>query len=76
MSLLDYTDRLAHFVEVRCLRVGRKWPADGQNGAALLHFQHEVGIAVLFIVSLVAFTISLVEFAREVRIALNQFDHY
>lgn len=44
--------------------------------AALLRFQHEVGVAILFIVSLVAFTISLVEFAREVRIALNEFDHY
>lgn len=44
--------------------------------AALLHFQHEIGVAVLFIVSLAAFTISLVEFAREVRIALNEFDHH
>jgi uncharacterized membrane protein YbhN (UPF0104 family) len=44
--------------------------------AALLHVQHEVGVAVIFILSLVAFTISLVEFAREVRIALNEFDHY
>jgi hypothetical protein len=44
--------------------------------SALLHFQHEVGVAILFIVSLVAFTVSLVEFAREVRIALNELDHY
>ena len=44
--------------------------------SALLHFQHEVGVAVLFIVSLVAFTVSLVEFAREVTIALNELDHY
>jgi len=44
--------------------------------SALLHFQHEVGVAILFIVSLVAFAVSLVEFAREVRIALNELDHY
>jgi Protein of unknown function (DUF2721) len=44
--------------------------------SALLHFQHEIGVAVLFIVSLVAFTVALVEFAREVRIALNELDHY
>jgi uncharacterized membrane protein YbhN (UPF0104 family) len=44
--------------------------------SALLHFQHEVGVAILFIVSLVAFTVSLVEFAREVRISLNELDHY
>jgi hypothetical protein len=35
---------------------------------ALLHIQHEVGVAILFIAALLAFTISLVEFAREVRI--------
>ena len=34
--------------------------------SALLHIQHEIGVAILFIVALVAFTISLVEFAREV----------
>jgi hypothetical protein len=27
-------------------------------------------------VSLAAFTVSLIEFAREVRIALSEFDHY
>ncbi len=43
---------------------------------ALLHVQHEVGVAILFIVALVAFTISLVEFARKVRISLNELDHY
>ena len=30
----------------------------------------------LFMISLGAFTVSLVEFAREVRIALSEFDHY
>jgi hypothetical protein len=29
-----------------------------------------------FITSLAAFTLSLVDFAREVRIALSEFDHY
>ena len=43
---------------------------------ALLQIEHEHGVAVLFIIALGAFTISLVEFAREVRIALSEFDHY
>jgi len=44
--------------------------------SALMQIQHEVGVAILFIVALAAFTNSLVEFAREVRIALNELDHY
>ena len=44
--------------------------------SALMNIQHEVGVAVLFIVALFAFTVSLVEFAREVRISLNEMDHY
>ena len=44
--------------------------------SALLQIRHEFGVAILFIVALVAFTISLVEFAREVRIALNELDHH
>ena len=44
--------------------------------SALLNIQHEVGVAVLFIVALLAFTISLVQFAREVRISLNEMDHH
>jgi hypothetical protein len=43
---------------------------------ALLKFRHERGVAILFMVSLGAFTISLVDFAREVRIALSEFDHF
>ena len=35
-----------------------------------------VGVAIFFLISLGAFTISLVDFAREVRIALSEFDHY
>jgi hypothetical protein len=44
--------------------------------SALLGIEHERGVAVLFITSLAAFTLSLVDFAREVRIALSEFDHY
>jgi hypothetical protein len=44
--------------------------------SALLQIQHERGVAILFTVSLGAFTVSLVDFAREVRIALSEFDHY
>jgi hypothetical protein len=47
-------------------------------GASDTCFQlaHERGVAILFIVSLTAFTVSLVDFAREVRIALSEFDHF
>jgi hypothetical protein len=44
--------------------------------SALLHIEHERGVAILFITSLGAFTFSLFDFAREVRIALSEFDHY
>jgi hypothetical protein len=44
--------------------------------SALLGIEHERGVAVLFITSLAAFTLALVDFAREVRIALSEFDHY
>jgi Protein of unknown function (DUF2721) len=44
--------------------------------SALLRFRHERGVAILFMVALSAFTVSLVDFAREVRIALSEFDHY
>ena len=43
---------------------------------ALLQIQHERGVAIFFMISLGAFTISLVDFAREVRIALSEYDHY
>jgi hypothetical protein len=43
---------------------------------ALLQFRHERGVAILFMVALGAFTVSLVDFAREVRIALSEFDHH
>ena len=44
--------------------------------SAFFGIQHERGVALLFIVSLIAFTISLIDFAREVRIAVNEFDHH
>jgi Protein of unknown function (DUF2721) len=44
--------------------------------SAFLQVQHERGVAVLFIVSVVAFPLSLVDFAREVRMALSEFDHH
>jgi hypothetical protein len=43
---------------------------------AFLQLQHERGVAIFFMFSLGAFTMSLVDFAREVRIALSEFDHY
>ena len=44
--------------------------------SAFFHIQHERGVAVLFMISLGAFAISLIDFAREVRIAVSEFDHY
>jgi hypothetical protein len=43
---------------------------------AFFQLQHERGVALFFMISLGAFTISLVDFAREVRIALSEFDHH
>ena len=44
--------------------------------SAFFQIQHEPGVAILFVASLAAFTVSLVDFAREVRIALSEFDHH
>jgi Protein of unknown function (DUF2721) len=44
--------------------------------SAFFSIQHERGVAILFMVALAAFSVSLVDFAREVRIALSEFDHY
>jgi hypothetical protein len=43
---------------------------------ALFQVQHERGVAIFFLISLGAFTISLIDFAREVRIALSEYDHH
>jgi hypothetical protein len=44
--------------------------------SAFFQIQHEVGVAVLFMISLSAFTLSLIDFAREVRIAVSELDHH
>ncbi|AMA57537.1 DUF2721 domain-containing protein [Bradyrhizobium sp. CCGE-LA001] len=44
--------------------------------SAFFQIQHERGVAILFIISIAAFIVSLVDFAREVRIALSEFDHH
>lgn len=42
--------------------------------SAFLHIEHEYGVAVLFISALVMFCVSLIDLAREVRIALHDND--
>lgn len=44
--------------------------------SAFFQIQHERGVAILFMLSLAGFVVSLVDFAREVRIALSELDHY
>ena len=43
---------------------------------AFLHVAHEYGVAVLFIVAIGFFCVSLVDLARETRIALHDFDYH
>jgi hypothetical protein len=43
---------------------------------AFFKVEHERGVAGLFMVALGAFAVSLFDFAREVRIALNETDHH
>ena len=43
---------------------------------AFFNFQHEYGVAVLFVVALGFFTMALMDLAREARIALHEIDHY
>ncbi|MDA9532423.1 MULTISPECIES: DUF2721 domain-containing protein [unclassified Bradyrhizobium] len=44
--------------------------------SAFFEIRHERGVAILFVISVSVFIVSLMDFAREVRIALNEFDHY
>lgn len=44
--------------------------------SAMLRMAHEYGVAILFIVALVFFILSLVDLAREPRITLHDFDHH
>ncbi|MGZ5836098.1 MAG: DUF2721 domain-containing protein, partial [Xanthobacteraceae bacterium] len=42
--------------------------------SAFLRFEHERGVEILFIVALAALIVSLVDFARETRIAIRDID--
>jgi len=44
--------------------------------SAYFNVAHEYGVGVLFILALAFFTVSLVNLARETRIALHELDHY
>jgi hypothetical protein len=44
--------------------------------SAFFGIEHERGIAILFILTLGFFAASLINFARETRIALHEFDYY
>jgi hypothetical protein len=43
--------------------------------SALLHLTHEYGVAILFIIALGFFLLSVIDFARETRMALHDLDH-
>ncbi len=42
--------------------------------SAMLHFAHEYGVAILFMLAMLMFCVSLVDLARETRIALHDND--
>jgi Protein of unknown function (DUF2721) len=44
--------------------------------SAFFGFRHELGVAVMFVITLGLLGAALFTLAREVRIALNEFDHY
>jgi hypothetical protein len=44
--------------------------------SAMLHLQHEYGVAIFFTIALTFFFLALVDLARETRIALHDFDHH
>jgi hypothetical protein len=44
--------------------------------SALVGIRHEYGVAVLFICALACFTVSLIELAREIRMALHEYDYF
>ena len=44
--------------------------------SAMLHMAHEYVVAILFVVALAFFTLSLIYLARETRIALHDLDHH
>jgi len=45
------------------------------SASAFFDIQHERGVAIRLVASLAAFTVHLVDIARELRIALSEFDH-
>lgn len=45
-------------------------------GIALFDLPHEYGVAILFVVALGAFTISLINLAREIYLAVMDFEHF
>ncbi|UGY13043.1 DUF2721 domain-containing protein [Bradyrhizobium septentrionale] len=44
--------------------------------SAYYRFQHEYGVAILFVVALAAFILSLINLVRETRISLHEYDLY
>ena len=44
--------------------------------SAMLHFAHEYGVALLFVLALTFFLLSLINLVRETNIALHEFDHH
>ena len=44
--------------------------------SAFFEMQHEYGVALLFVVALSFFTLSLVDLVREARISLHDIGHY
>lgn len=44
--------------------------------SAMLHLAHEYGVAILFIVALGFFLVSLIDLARETSMALSDLDHH
>jgi hypothetical protein len=42
----------------------------------LLGLQHQVGSAILFVFTQVLFAFALVDFARELRISMSDYDNY
>lgn len=45
-------------------------------GTAYFNFRHEYGVALLFVLALITFMMSLINLARENRIALHDYDHF
>lgn len=45
-------------------------------GIAFFNLPHEYGVGLLFVVALGAFTLSLINLAREVRLAVMDFEHF